>query len=114
MNATEQKSIAQTIISQINAYGPAFPRVMQLIGAKNMVFLHNESLISQGEFIRGGLMFMLPYKYKIIVELTAMDTYTVSLGKITGVEYRTIQTVEDVYCDMIGEVVYSLATERSF
>ena len=112
--ATHQQAIAKTIIDQINAVGPAFPRIMQMIGAKQPVFLHEESLITEGDYIRGGLMFMLPRKYKIIVELTAMDTYTVSLGKINGIDYRTIQTVEDVYCDTLGHVVHDLATHKKY
>lgn len=116
MNETAERhqQIAKTIIDQINAVGPAFPRITQLIGMKQPVFLREESLIVEGQAIDGGLMFMLPYKYKIIVELCLNDTYRVSLGKISGVDYRTIQTVEDVYCDTLGHVVHDLATHKKY
>ena len=102
-----QKEIAKTIIDQINAAGPRFPRLTQLMGAKDFVALNGESVTDHGESIRGGLMFRATTKrgHKVIVELTFMDTYRVVVGKQHGVKWTELHRHEDIYCDQLGVIV---------
>lgn len=40
----------------------------------------------------------------IKIELTPMDDYTMTFGKIHGTDYKEIQKVNGVYCDMLKDV----------
>jgi hypothetical protein len=104
---SQHQEIAKTIIGQINAAGPAFPRITQMAGAKDFVFLNDKSIINDGEYIRGGVMFRVTAKkgYKVIVELTAMDTYNVQIGRVWGADYKVKASHEDIYCDQLGVIV---------
>lgn len=102
----EFRTIASTIARQINA-SAATPLFMGCAGAKNLVFLKGESIINPGSGIRGGLMFRATCSpgAKVIIELTAADTYTVQIGRVRGADYKVLKTVEDVYCDQLAEVI---------
>jgi hypothetical protein len=104
--SAEQYGIAQIIVQQINA-SAATPLFMGCAGAKNLVALKGESIIKPGEGIRGGLMFRATCSpgAKVIIELTASDTYDVQIGRVRGADYRVIANVEGVYCDQLAEVI---------
>lgn len=103
---TEFSQIASTIRNQINA-SAATPLFMGCAGAKNLVFLKGESIINPGSGIRGGLMFRATCSpgAKVIIELTAADTYDVQIGRLRGVNYKVLAQHEGVYCDQLAEVI---------
>jgi hypothetical protein len=104
--ATDHHQIATEIRRQIIA-GSGNPLFLGCAGAKSFVFLRDESIIAPGEGIRGGLMFRATCSpgMKVIIELTAADTYTVQFGRVRGADYKVIATVEDVYCDQLSWTV---------
>lgn len=105
---------ARTIIQQINAGGPSFPTITSMIGAKKFTALSDKSIINNGDFIRGGVMFPIAFLkgdvrgVKVIVELTAMDDYTVVIGRQRGVNWTELSRNEGVYCDEIGVLIAEL------
>lgn len=89
----DSQMIATEILRQIGGR-----RFIAMTGAKNM--LSHES----------GLSFRLPSRFAtdginyVKVTLTADDDYTVEFGKVWGVKYRVLATVEGVYCDNLRDV----------
>ena len=108
---SEYTDTAKVIIDQINAAGPRFPRITQMIGAKHFTALNNDSVIDRGEWIRGGVMFSIAYMkkdvrgVKVIVELTASDTYNVVIGRTRGVNFTVLERHDDIYCDGLGVLI---------
>ena len=49
----------------------------------------------------------------VLVNLDPSDTYTVRLVRQERKTYRliTIETVSDVYCDMLGDVIYRICNK---
>jgi hypothetical protein len=110
MSATtnQYKQTATIIRDQINAVGFGFPSLLSCAGAKNFVFLNGESMITPGDFIRGGLMFSVAFMHgdvrgvKVIVELDVMDTYNVVIGRTRGTSFTVLHSAEGIYCDQLG------------
>jgi hypothetical protein len=102
----EHQHIAATILSQIKA-SSGNPLFLGCAGAKSFVFLREESIIEPGTFIRGGLMFRATCSpgAKVIIELTAADTYRVQVGRVRGADYKVLDTIEDVYCEELARAV---------
>jgi len=90
----EKLQIAKTIIEQLGGN-----RFAAMTGAKNFTSLGN------------GLSFKLPgagftknsINYVKII-LDPSDTYTVEFGKIRGINYKVINTLNDVYFDQLQEI----------
>jgi hypothetical protein len=105
---------ARTIIQQINAGGPVFPAITAMIGAKKFTALSEKSIIDNGDFIRGGVMFPVAYMkgnvrgVKIIIELTVMDTYNVVIGRQRGIDWTVLERHDDIYCDGLGVLIADL------
>lgn len=101
------REIATTIARQINA-SAGNPLFMGCAGAKHYVALNEESIIHGSErFIRGGLMFAATCSpgAKVIIELTAADTYDVQVVRVRGVDMKVLATHEGVYCDQLAQVI---------
>jgi hypothetical protein len=108
---SEYTDTARTIIQQINAAGPVFPALTGMIGAKKFTALSNKSVVDPDGWIRGGVMFPVAYMkgnvrgVKIIVELTAMDDYTVVVGRQRGATWTEISRHDGIYCDGLGILI---------
>lgn len=102
----EHQQIAATIRRQINQ-SAGNPLFLGCAGAKNFVFLRDESIINPGECIRGGLMFRATCSpgAKVIIELTGADTYNVQIGRVRGADYKVLAQHEGIYCDQLAEVI---------
>lgn len=101
-----QQQIAAEIRRQITA-SAGNPLFLGCAGAKSFVFLRDESIIEPGVGIRGGLMFRATCSpgAKVIIELTAADTYTVQVGRVRGADYKVLATIEDVYCEDLARAI---------
>ena len=65
--------------------------------------------------IENGVELPVSNGYLVRVELTPMDTYTVSrIFKRGGKEWIKGKPLEDVYCDEVGEMAYRAGMFRSF
>lgn len=82
--------VAQTILQQLGGN-----RFCVMTGAKNFVGGENT------------LQFKLPARFAkqginvVKVTLNALDLYDVEFGKLWGVNYKVIETVEGLYFDML-------------
>lgn len=89
-------TVAQTILEQIGGR-----RFLVMTGAKDLLGFEN------------GLQFKLP-KFpgisinSVRITLDPSDTYTIEFGKVGRADYRVIETVSDVYCDMLADVFESV------
>ena len=60
-----------------------------------------------------GLQIKLPSNFAtnginvVRITLTPADEYDVEFGKLRGLNYKVIETVEGVYCDMLQDVFTS-------
>jgi len=90
----EQISIAATIRSQINFNDTR--NTMYLLGAKNLVD-HGNGLSFR---IRGSKR----VNY-IKITLNGMDLYNIEMGKIWGAKYTVVYEIEDVYNDMLHDII---------
>lgn len=106
MRTVNYQQIAATIRQQINA-SAGNPLFLGCAGAKSFVFLRDESIINPGTFIDGGLMFRATCSpgAKVIIELTASDTYNVQIGRTRGADYKVLANHEGVYCDQLAELI---------
>lgn len=86
--------VAQTIPRQIGNWNLA------AIGARN--FVYGDDMI-QFAVNRGG--------EKVRIELTPADDYTVIHGRMRGCEWKELGRMDGIFCDMLGETVYSM-TQR--
>lgn len=96
-DATEAKKIATTIMQQIG------PRFVPMIGAYNLAS-HREGALSfrfkaQVPKVNGKR----PNWIK--VTLDPNDTYKVEFGRIRGLEFTVLETVENVYCDQLAPMI---------
>lgn len=73
-----------------------------ITGARNFVGIPEQ---------RGGLMFSLPSGIspkrvnKVRIILNWMDTYTVEFWRVWGDKATLLNTVDDVYCDQLHDVL---------
>ena len=87
-------TVANTILEQMGGR-----RFAVMTGAKNFVGSDR------------ALSFRLPSNFAtdginaIRVELTPADTYTVTFSKVRGTKVTTIHEVDDVYCDVLADVI---------
>jgi hypothetical protein len=95
------KEVANTIREQLKAIDP---RATWAWGVKKFVYSAEKGLGSLIMVISG----CTKVKGKAFVEVTLMpnDTYTVNVYKLnTHYETKTIKVVDDVYCDMLVNVI---------
>jgi hypothetical protein len=95
------KEVANIIREQIKALDP---RATWAWGVKNFAYSAEKGLGSLIMVISG----CTKVKGKAFVEVTLMpnDTYTVNVYKLnTHYEVKTIKIVDDVYCDMLVNVI---------
>ncbi len=87
---TQEPSVADTILAQLN-------------GRKFIVMTGARHLMSDGN----ALSFRLPSGFAnsginyVKIWLDPNDTYRLEFGKVRGMNYKTISTFNDVYCDML-------------
>lgn len=96
-NAEESKTIATTIAQQIGS------RFVPMIGAYNLLS-HPEGALSfrfkaQAAQVNGKR----PNWIK--VTLDPNDTYKVEFGRIRGLDFDILETLEDVYCDQLAPMI---------
>lgn len=103
----EQRRIAETVLQQIKM-GDKW--CLAACGARDYVAL------DENEDRRGGIMFRVTTRrrvfHKIIVELTHMDEYKVTLwgGKRKAIDGAVVEETE-CWCENLAEVVYSLCNK---
>lgn len=94
--STATATIAKTILQQLG-------------GNKFIVMTGAKTLVDHGN----GLSFKLPSNFAtgginyVKITLEPSDEYTVEFGKLRGLKYTVIETVEGVYCDMLQDVFTS-------
>jgi hypothetical protein len=94
------KEVANTIREQIKTLDP---RAMWAWGVKQ--FAYSAKGLGSLNIVISGCT---KVKGKAFVEITLMpnDTYTINVYKITSkYDTKTIKIVEDVYCDMLVDVI---------
>ena len=90
---TATATIAQTILQQLGGN-----KFIVMTGAKNFMDLGN------------GLSFKLPSNFAtnginyVKVTLQPSDDYTVEFGKLRGVKYTALKTVDGIYCDVLQDL----------
>jgi hypothetical protein len=95
MNET---TIANTILSQLGG-----GKFVAMTGAKNLGNHGNAlsfRLPGNPGFVRKGINY-------VKITLTAADLYNVEFGKIRGLKYSVLETVDGLYHDQLGEVFRS-------
>lgn len=98
MTRTEARQIAETILEQLGGR-----RFLAMTGAKDL--FRTEA----------GLQFSLPARFakngvnRVLVELDPSDTYSVTFGRIRGLEWRELAKETGVYADQLRAVF----TERT-
>lgn len=81
----------------------------QLGGSKFVAMTGAKSLMSSGDE-RGALSFKLPARFAkdginyVKVTLTNSDDYTMTFGKVHGLNYKVLRTHCGVYADNLREV----------
>lgn len=83
--------IAKTILAQLG--GRQF---IVMTGAKNLTD-HGNALSMKIPSSKNKINYL-----KII--LAPDDTYTIEFGRVWGMNYNVIETVEGVYCDMLRDI----------
>jgi len=104
--ANGNTEIAKTIIQQIRMMDP---RALMAWGAKDC------TAIPEGKqeigFVLGGVYFKvngLKHRGYVRIFLMPDDTYTIQIFRIRKYEIKGLQTVENVYCDMLMDVIDGL------
>lgn len=95
---SEAMNTAKIILDQLG--GRVFT---SFTGAKNFTALNEE---------RGGLMFSLPGKSgfvknkinKVRIILNWNDTYTIEFGRVVKYDYKVVNSISNVYCDMLVHI----------
>jgi len=86
-------SIAQTILKQLGA-----GKFLVMTGAKNLLDHGNAlSMRLPGNMCKHRINYL-----KIVLDPS--DTYTMEFGRVWGTQYKVIETVKDVYCDMLQNI----------
>lgn len=95
--------IAKTILDQIKATDRA---ALMAWGAKSFISIGEDS--HEGVAILGGVQFSVngrKIRGKVIVRLTASDTYTVEVGRVRKMEWKSLCFATDVYCDTLMDTI---------
>ena len=95
--------VAETIRLQIGN------RAFCMLGTK-MIVRHPDRLVFS---IGTGARYNGRKVNRCTVILDASDTYTVEVGNLTGLNYRTLGTRSDVYADSLHRVIESLTGMRT-
>ena len=103
MSTTTANEVAETIRQQIGN------RAFFMLGTK-MIVRHPDRLVFS---IGSGAKCNGRKVNRCTVILDASDTYTVEVGNLTGVNYRTLGTMSDVYVDSLHRVIESLTGMRT-
>lgn len=92
-NVETNRVIATTIMEQLGGN-----RFVAMTGAKHFMF-DGPSLSFRlpSRFATGGINY-------VKIALDASDTYTMTFGKVWGINYKVIKTVSDVYNDNLQRV----------
>ncbi|MFG6284713.1 hypothetical protein [Sphingomonas sp. S6] len=90
-------TIAQTILRQIGG-----GRFMTMTGAKALVDTGNGLRMTLPSTITKGRI------NRLTITLRGDDTYTIETGRFAKLDYRTVETMEGVYVDMIHDVIRDL------
>jgi len=90
----EKLQIAKTILEQLGGH-----QFVVMTGAKNLTSLGNglSFKLPGAGFTKNGINYV-----KIILDPS--DTYTVEFGRTRGTEYKIINTLNDIYFDVLQEV----------
>jgi hypothetical protein len=83
---------------------------------KAQIGMMNILAISGGRVIHRSTGITLPVSsgYKVTVDLAAGDTYTVRRIMTRGTKTWIKGEVNDVYCDMVGEMAYQASSYKSY
>jgi hypothetical protein len=93
MQTTTDKTIAATILEQLGGR-----KFIAMTGAKNMLNHGNAlSLRLPSRFATDGINY-------VKVTLTHMDDYTLEFGKVRGMNYKLLKSIDGVYCDQLQEI----------
>ena len=93
MTKEERTELADTIIRYISPQG--IPGLNMMLKANNFTLLEN------------GVSFRFLGSKRMNhaqVILTAMDTFNLTLGKMTVSKYQEVKKLTDVHCDQLGEM----------
>ena len=100
---TTTSEVAETIRLQIGN------RAFVMLGTK-MIVRHPDRLVFS---IGTGARYNGRKVNRCTVILDASDTYTVEVGNLTGLNYRTLGTMSDVYAGSLHRVIESLTGMRT-
>ena len=93
MTKEERTELAETIIRYISPQG--------IPGLKMMMKANNFTLLENGVSFR----FLGSKKMNHVeVILNAMDTFNLTLGKVTATKYQEVKKLTGLYCDQLGEM----------
>lgn len=90
---TATMTIAETILEQLGGR-----KFCVMTGAKHLMSYDN------------GLQIKLPSNFAtdginvVRISLTPSDEYSIEFGKLCGLNYKVLRTVDGIYCDMLQEV----------
>lgn len=85
-------TVAKTILEQLG--GRMF---LAMTGARDMVGSDDSLMMRLPNTTKGNGV-------KFIVALTAMDDYTLTIGRMDGVDFKELDKREGVYCDNLRAV----------
>ena len=89
-------NIAQTILEQLGGR-----RFLVMTGAKKLIAHENGlSMRLPGNMCKQRINYL-----KIVLDPS--DTYTMEFGRVWGMTYKIIETISDVYCDMLQDIFTS-------
>lgn len=96
-DATEAQQIARTIIAQIGS------QFIPMIGAYNLASHPEGALSFRFKAKAAKVNGKSPNWVK--VTLDPMDTYKVEFGRIHGLDFVVLETLEGVYCDQLAPMI---------
>ena len=89
---TERRQLAETIIRYISPQG--------IRGLEMMMKADNFTVLENGISFR----FLGSKKMNHVrITLNSMDTFDLTLGKVTAARYQEVKKLTDVYCDELGQ-----------
>lgn len=97
----DTKQIAQTIVNQCKAIDFF---ALARYGANGYVFL------DCNDKRRGGLQFKcsgskIKRGGRVMIELTSMDLYKITLGRVSKHEFKQLKQIDDVYAENLIDVL---------
>jgi hypothetical protein len=75
-------------------------------GAKNFVTFDAGKDLNMAH--EGGLKFKVKgskFKGWVMIYLTPMDLYTIVLGRVRGVDWKVVKTIDNIYFDQLVEIL---------